>query len=115
MDNRQIAESWLQAFRQRDLSGLALAEDFVHTSPYGEIQGRQAYLDLVRQYEEAFFRSTLQVQDLFGSGEKYAVRYLVDGNPACDCIYIQEGRIWKIFSYYHLGEKPAFKVGTPGS
>ncbi len=107
MDNRQIAESWLQAFRQRDLAGLALAEDFVHSSPYGEIHGRQAYLDLVRQNEDAFFSSTIQVQDLFGSGEKYTVRYLVNENPACDCIYLREGRIWKIFSYYHLGENPA--------
>jgi hypothetical protein len=47
MVSRELVDSWFDAFRERDISKLELAEDFVHTSPYGEIKGRDAYLDLV--------------------------------------------------------------------
>jgi hypothetical protein len=72
------------------------------------IEGRQAYLDMVSQNEEAFFSPRLDIIDTFECGEKYAVRYLVNGNPACDCFYIKDGQITQIHSYYHFGEKPSF-------
>lgn len=104
--SRNLVDAWFEAFREKDISKLELAEDFVHTSPFGEIKGRQVYLDLVRENSEAFFSPTIKILDVFESGDKFAVRYLVDENPACDCIYIQDGQISKIFSYYHVGEKP---------
>ncbi len=104
--SRTVVDAWFDAFRKKDLALLQLAEDFVHTSPYGEIQGRDVYLDLVRENTEAFFSPKLDIQDVLECGDKFAVRYLVDGNPACDCIYVRKGQISKIYSYYHLGEKP---------
>lgn len=106
--SKKLVEAWFGAFREKDISKLesTLAEEFVHTSPYGEIKGRQAYLDLVRENSEAFFSPTIQILDVFESGDKSAVRYLVDSNPACDCIYGRNGQISKIYSYYHVGKKP---------
>lgn len=108
MLSTELVDSWFDAFRERDLSKLVLAEDFVHTSPFGEIKGREAYLDLVRGNPEAFFSPTIEIIDVLDGGDKYAVRYLVNGNPACDCIYVEEAQISKIYSYYHFGEKPSF-------
>ena len=34
--SRELVDSWFEAFRKRDLSKLVLAEDFIHTSPYGK-------------------------------------------------------------------------------
>lgn len=108
--NRQLVDDWFDAFRNKDISILdrALAEEFVHTSPFGEIKGRQAYLDLVRANGEAFFSPKITILDVLACGERFAARYLVDDNPACDCIYTKNGQISKIYSYYHLGEKPVF-------
>ena len=41
--SRKLAEAWFEAFRSKGITklALALAEDFVHTSPFGEIKGRQ--------------------------------------------------------------------------
>lgn len=103
-----LAEAWFDAFRNKDLSELELAEDFVHTSPYGEIKGRKAYLDMVRENSEAFFSPVIEILDVFECGDKFAVRYLVDKNPACDCIYVRNDQISKIYSYYHVGKKPVF-------
>jgi len=104
--SRNVVDAWFGAFRDKDISKLELAEDFVHTSPFGEIKGRQAYLDMVRENPEAFFSPTIEILDVFEDGDKAAVRYLVDKNPACDCIYVRDGQISKIYSYYHVGKKP---------
>jgi len=104
--SRKLVDAWFDAFREKDISILELAVDFVHTSPFGEIKGRQVYLDLVRENSEAFFSPTIKILDVFECGDKFAVRYLVNENQACDCIYIHDGQISKIYSYYHVGEKP---------
>jgi hypothetical protein len=104
--NRRIAEAWLDAFRSKDISKLELAEDFVHTSPFGEIRGRKNYLDMVRENSDAFFSRTIEVLDVFDCGDKFAVRYLIDESPACDCIYVRDGQIAKVYAYYHFGQKP---------
>ena len=106
--NRKLVDAWFDAFRNKDITQLerTLAEDFVHTSPFGAIKSRQAYLDLIRENIEAFFSPTIEILDVLGSGDKFAARYLVNDNPACDCIYVLDGQIAEIFSYYHLGEKP---------
>jgi hypothetical protein len=106
---RKFVDAWFGAFRDRDISKLerTLAEDFAHTSPYGVIRGRQAYLDLVRENSEAFFSPVIEILDVIEGDDEFAVRYLVDGNPACDCIYVSDGQITEIYAYYHVGEKPA--------
>lgn len=105
--SRNLVDGWFEAFREKDISKLELAEDFVHTSPYGEISGREAYLRLVRDNSEAFFSPTIEILDVFECGDKFAVRYRVDGMPACDCIYVRGGQISRIYSYYHIGDEPA--------
>jgi ketosteroid isomerase-like protein len=108
MVSKELVDSWFDAFRERDISKLELAEDFVHTSPYGEIKGRDAYLDLVRENSEAFFSPTVEIIDVIDGGDRFAARYLVNGNPACDCIYVNYVQSSRIYSYYVVGEKPTF-------
>lgn len=64
--SQDIVESWFGAFRARDISKLeaGLAEDFVHTSPFGEIRGRQAYVDMVRANADAFFSPQIEILDV---------------------------------------------------
>lgn len=40
--SREGVEVWLEAFREKDLWQLSLAEDFMHASPFGETHGRYA-------------------------------------------------------------------------
>ena len=108
--SKQIAESWFDAFRQKDVQHLEhlLAEDFVHYSPFGAVKSRKTYVDLVKANPVAFFSPEIEFLDMIVENNKSVVRYLVNGNPACDCIYTKDGLITEIFSYYHYGEKPTF-------
>ncbi len=104
--SREVAELWLAAFQQKDISLLKLAEEFVHTSPFGEIHGRDEYLELVKANEEAFFSNEIEVVDFVGNQGRYVVRYIVGDMPACDWIYVDENRIVAVYSYYHYGAPP---------
>lgn len=107
--NKKIAEDWFGAFQTKDISKLKLAVDFVHISPFGEVNGRETYLNLIKESPEAFFSSEIKIIDIFDCEDKFSIRYLVDDRPACDCIYIENGEIKKIYSYYHFGEKPQYE------
>lgn len=106
--SRTVVDAWFDAFREQDISILErnLADDFAHASPFGIVKGKQAYLDLVRENPQAFFSPTIEILDVVDGGDKLAVRYLVNGNPACDCIYVRDGQITEIYAYYHVGKKP---------
>ena len=104
--NKKVAESWLGAFIARDVSLLELADDFVHTSPFGKVCGREAYLELVRANEEAFFSNPIEIIDFLDCDDRFAVRYIVGQMPACDVVYVRDGLISEVFSYYHFGDKP---------
>ena len=107
--NCKIAESWLAAFQAKDITLLQLADDFVHTSPFGEIRGKETYLDLVRANEKAFFANPITVIDSVDGGDRFAVRYVVGDMAACDWIYVRDGKIREVFSYYHFGDKPTME------
>lgn len=106
--NRQLVDDWFDAFREKDITKLEriLADSFSHISPYGEVKGSDTYLNLVRDNADAFFSPTIEILDIIEGGDSFAVRYLVDGRSACDCIYIANGAITKIHSYYHVGKTP---------
>ena len=108
--SKNLAEAWFEGFRNKDAVQLEniLAESFVHSSPFGEVKSRKAYMDLVKANPTAFFTPVIDIQDIISEGDTSVVRYLVSGNPACDCIYTKDGKITEIFSYYHYGEKPTF-------
>lgn len=108
MSNATV-DAWFGAFWQKDVDKLesVLADQFAHSSPFGVIESRKAYIELVRANPEAFFSPEIEIQDIIDSGHKVAVRYLINGNPACDCIYTSGGIITTIFSYYHHGPKPS--------
>ena len=107
--NREIAESWLVAFQAKDISLLQLADDFVHTSPFGEVRGKDVYLELIRANEDAFFENSIDVIDFLDCGDRFAVRYVVGEMRACDVIYVRDERIAEVHSYYHFGERPVLE------
>ena len=105
MTDREVANLWLRAFQSKDVSLLKLADGFVHHSPFGEIRGRDTYLNLVRENEEAFFGNPIQIVDFVDGGDRFAIRYVVGAMPACDVIYVSDGQIAEIYSYYHYGDR----------
>lgn len=80
-----------------------LAPDFVHTSPFGQLEGREHYLATV----EPMARKSVQelvIRDVVASGDQAAIWFenRTPGGvvPTCDWVRTSNGRITEIRSFY---------------
>ena len=99
----QLARSWLRAWDTHDLSLLRLAPDFVHTSPFGRIEGAEEYLRIV----EPMSRKSVEritVKDVIEGEDRAAITYELETPAgmveACDWVFVENGLIREVHSYY---------------
>ena len=100
---KTLARTWLRAWDTGDLSLLRLAPHFVHTSPFGRIEGAEEYLRIV----EPMSRKTvvgITVKDVIGAKDRAAITYELETPAgtveACDWIFVENGLIREVNSYY---------------
>lgn len=101
----ELARGWIEAWIRMDMEWLRerLAPDFVHTSPFGRLEGRDPYLETV----EPMARKSVQelvIRDVIASGNQAAIWFenrtpkgVVD---SCDWVRIENDRIQEIRSFY---------------
>jgi hypothetical protein len=80
-----------------------LAPDFVHTSPFGRLEGRDSYLATVEPMARKSVQK-LEVKDVIASGDRAAVwfenRTPAGVIPSCDWARVEGGLIKEIQSFY---------------
>lgn len=98
-----LARTWLRAWDTGDLSLLRLTPDFVHTSPFGRIEGAEEYLRIVEPMSRKSVVG-ITVKDVIGGEGRAAITYEVrtPKGPvdACDWVFVRDGRIYEVNSYY---------------
>jgi hypothetical protein len=98
-----LARSWLRAWDTGDLSLLRLAPDFVHTSPFGRIEGAEEYLRVVEPMSRKSVRG-ITVRDVIEGEGRAAIAYELETPAgtveACDWVFVENGRIREVNSYY---------------
>ena len=91
-----------------DFLDLPIADNFKHTSPFGTIDGKKAYLDLVQENKDKFLGYHFDIHDAIYEEDKACVRYTgVQGDFTLDVsewYYVKDGLIVEIIAYYHIGE-----------
>ncbi len=101
----ELAMGWIEAWIRMDIEWLRqrLAPDFVHTSPFGRLEGRESYLATV---EPVARKSVMQltVKDVIASGDQAAVwfenRTPKGTIPSCDWVRVENDMIKEIRSFY---------------
>ncbi len=99
----EIARTWLRAWDTGDLSLLALTEDFVHTSPFGRIEGREEYMRIVEPMsgDSTVGITVLRVME---DGDQAVIAYELETTAGkvevCEWIFVENGRIREINAYY---------------
>ena len=106
METQSLVRSWFEKWTNGEFTSLPLADEFRHTSPYGTIQGKAAYLQLVESNRDKFLGNRFEVKDeLFGSGQA-CVRYTMHAPEftmeVSEWFFIGEGLIQEIVSYYNI-------------
>ena len=99
----EMARTWLRAWKTGDLSLLRLTPDFVHTSPFGRIEGAEEYLRIVEPMSRKSVLD-IHVKDVLEGEGRAAITYEIEtpaGNvEACDWIFVEGDRIREVNAYY---------------
>lgn len=100
-----LAVGWIEAWVRMDIKWLRerLAPDFVHSSPFGRLEGRDSYLATVEPLARKSVRK-LKIRDVIASGNQAAVwfeNWTPDGEvPSCDWLRVEGDLIKEIQSFY---------------
>lgn len=108
MNSKTLIKDWFQKWESGDFQDLPITESFKHTSPFGTIDGKEAYLELVLNNKEKFLGYTFQIHDALYGNDHACVRYTgFQKNFSLDVsewYYFKDGLIDEIIAYYHIGE-----------
>lgn len=108
MTIEDLIRDWFRLWESGNFEELPIRYDFRHTSPFGTIEGKEAYLALVRANRDKFLGYSFVIQDTIVVGSKACVRYTGIQDDfsleVSEWFYTEEGLIREILAYYHIGE-----------
>jgi len=106
---KAIVSQWFKKWDEGDFMNLPISDNFKHTSPFGTINGKKAYLDLVSENQEKFLGYIFEIHDEIYQNDRACVRYTArQGDDfvldVSEWIYSEGNLIDEIVAYYHIGE-----------
>ncbi|MBT8256253.1 MAG: nuclear transport factor 2 family protein [Bacteroidia bacterium] len=109
MSIQHLVDKWFEAWDSGELEKLPVSENFQHTSPFGTIDGKKAYLDLVLKNKSKFFGYSFHIHDAIYEANKACVRYTASQGEdfkldVSEWYYAKNDLIEEIIAYYHIGE-----------
>lgn len=116
----ELVKEWFDIWEAGDFQNLPLAENFKHTSPYGVIDGKSQYMELVESNRDKFLGNHIGIHDEIYTGNKACVRYTVSKEDfsmeVSEWIYTENDKIKEIIAYYNIeGEISEDRKLSPGS
>ena len=106
MDLKKIVKEWFDKWESGDFLNLPITENFKHTSPYGTVNGKTAYISLVEANKDKFLGYRFEIHDEIYENNRACVRYTaIQGDFTVDVSewhYLSEGLIQEIVSYYNI-------------
>ena len=106
MNPLELVQNWFDCWTSGDFHQLPITDDFRHTSPYGTIKGKEAYIKLVEANREKFLGHQFNIHDTMADTDKACVRYTaVKGDfrlEVTEWHYTKHGAIHEIIAYYNI-------------
>ena len=106
MHTKILVHTWFDIWKAGNFEDLPLADHFTHTSPYGTIEGKQAYMDLVNANRDKFLGHTFEIHDTLFEDHSACIRYTaVQGDfrlEVTEWHYCKDHLIEKIIAYYNI-------------
>ena len=117
MSSKRLVKAWFAKWEEGDFHHLPISKNFRHTSPFGTIEGKKAYLDLVEANRDKFLGYTFQIVDEIFEFDKACVRYRAIQNDfkldVSEWHYVKNGLIDEIVAYYHICDIRADRELSP--
>ena len=106
MKTKELVQKWFEIWEKGDFNNLPLADNFTHTSPYGTIMGKDAYLDIVAANKDKFLGHRFEIRDSIFENERACIRYTARQEDfsldVSEWHYIGNGLIEEIVAYYNI-------------
>ena len=109
MESKYLTDLWFQYWAAGKFLELPISDQFQHVSPYGKIESKKAYLDLVRENRDLFLGNKIELKDAVYLSDKAVVRYTMTSPThsmeVSEWIYIEDGAIKSIYAYYDTAKE----------
>lgn len=106
MSSETTSNKWFDIWTKGNFMQLPISNDFTHTSPYGTIEGKEAYLQLVDANKDKFLGHRFVIHDAIYDEGKACVRYSALKEDfrleVSEWHYIKNDLIYKIVAYYNI-------------
>ena len=109
MDLKDLVKQWFDKWEKGDFLNLPISENFKHTSPFGIIEGKKAYKNLIEENKDKFLGYEFEIHDVIYESNKACVRYTAKQGQefsldVSEWYYAKDNLIEQIIAYYHVGE-----------
>ncbi len=106
MELKKLVKEWFAKWETGDFLELPISENFRHTSPYGTIDGKKQYIDLVEANKDKFLGHRFKLHDELYSENRACIRYTaIQGDftlEVSEWHYSNKGFIEEIVAYYNI-------------
>lgn len=103
VNTAELARTWIECWNAGTPDDIPLAADFVHTSPFGRVSGRETYLEWVKPLA-AQNVTDLRILRVLSDGDEAAIHFEMStpSGPVqvCDWVRAHNGEIQEIHSFY---------------
>ena len=109
-DLHPAVRKWFECWEAGDVDALPITEDFSHTSPFGTIEPKDRYLEIVRKNTKDFLGNRLTVLRQIREGDNVCVQFEQKNEntglemTVCEWYSIQGDLIKEIQSFYNVGD-----------
>lgn len=120
MSPKALVKKWFDKWEEGDFLKLPITDNFKHTSPYGIINGKEAYLSIVKANKDKFLGHRFELHDEIYQDNKACVRYTaIQGDftlEVSEWYFFSGNLIEEIIAYYNIeGEiSEERKLSKPG-
>ena len=104
-----VLEKWFSCWRNGNVEDLPIADDFIHTSPFGTIESKSRYMEIVLKNKKDFLGNSLNVTRQIREGNQVCVQFEQKNENTglemvvCEWYHIEGSQIKEIRSFYNIG------------
>lgn len=101
-----LVNTWFEKWETGDYLNIPVEDNFRHTSPYGIIEGKEAYLNLIEANKDKFLNNQIEIKDELYHKDRACVRYTFSQGDfsmeVSEWIYKGDDLIKEIIAYYNI-------------
>lgn len=104
-----VVQQWLNCWETGDIEALPITDDFKHTSPFGTIESKKRYMEIVEKNKKDFLGNTLKILKQIKEGDNVCVQFEQKNintgleMTVCEWYGLKGNLIQEIRSFYNIG------------